>query len=69
MLLDFDDIALRLSAATLIGVLIGINHDLQNKRSAFARSGSRWAWVSTVAVSGIQFPGIAENPDAACRIV
>ena len=33
MLLDFDDIALRLSAATLMGVLIGINRDLhlQNK--------------------------------------
>ena len=69
MLLDFDDIALRLSAATLIGVLIGINRDLQNKPIGARTLGLVGLATATVAVSGIQFPGMAENPDAASRVV
>ena len=69
MLLDFDDIALRLSAATLIGILIGINRDLQNKPIGARTLGLVGLGTATVAVSGIQFPGMAENPDAASRVV
>ncbi|HEY5962589.1 MAG TPA: MgtC/SapB family protein [Xanthobacteraceae bacterium] len=69
MVLDFDDIALRLSAAAIMGVLIGINRDLHNKPIGARTLGLVGLGTATVAVSGIQFPGMAENPDAASRVV
>ena len=69
MLLEFDDIALRLGAATMMGVLIGINRDLQNKPIGARTLGLVGLGTATVAVAGIQFPGMAENPDAASRVV
>jgi len=69
MLLDFDDIALRLGAAALVGVLIGVNRDLQNKPIGARTLGLVGLGTATVAVSGIQFPGMAENPDAASRVI
>ena len=69
MVLDFDDIALRLSAAAVMGVLIGINRDLQNKPIGARTLGLVGLGAATVAVAGIQFPGMAENPDAASRVV
>lgn len=69
MVLDFDDIALRLSAAAVMGALIGINRDMQNKRIGARTLGLVGLGTATVAVSGTQFPGMAENPDAASRVV
>ncbi|MBX9846925.1 MAG: MgtC/SapB family protein [Xanthobacteraceae bacterium] len=69
MVLDFDDIALRLGAAAVVGVLIGINRDLQNKPIGARTLGLVGLGTATVAVSGVQFPGLAENPDAASRVV
>jgi len=69
MLLDFDDIALRLSAAALLGALIGINRDMQNKPIGARTLGLVGLGTATVAVSATQFPGMAENPDAASRVV
>lgn len=69
MLLDFDDIALRLSAATTMGVLIGINRDMQNKPIGARTLGLVGLGTATVAVSGIQFHDMAENPDAASRVI
>jgi putative Mg2+ transporter-C (MgtC) family protein len=69
MLLELDDIALRLSAATMMGVLIGINRDLQNKPIGARTLGLVGLGTATVAVAGIQFPGMAENPDAASRVI
>jgi putative Mg2+ transporter-C (MgtC) family protein len=69
MLLEFDDIALRLSAATVMGVLIGINRDLHNKPIGARTLGLVGLGTATVAVSGIQFPEMAENPDAASRVI
>ena len=69
MLLEFDDIAVRLSAATMMGVLIGINRDLQNKPIGARTLGLVGLGTATVAVSGIQFPEMAEHPDAASRVI
>jgi putative Mg2+ transporter-C (MgtC) family protein len=69
MVLDFGDIALRLGAAAAAGVLIGINRDLQNKPIGARTLGLVGLGTATVAVAGIQFPGMSENPDAASRVV
>ncbi len=69
MILDLDDIALRLGAAAAAGVALGINRDLQNKPIGARTLGLVALGTATVAVSGIQFPGMAENPDAASRVV
>lgn len=69
MVLDLDDVALRLSAAAIMGVLIGINRDLQNKPIGARTLGLVGLGTATVAISGIQVPGVAENPDAMSRVV
>ena len=69
MVLDFDDIALRLGAAALAGIALGINRDLRNKPIGARTLGLVALGAATVAVAGIQFPGMAESPDAASRVV
>jgi putative Mg2+ transporter-C (MgtC) family protein len=69
MVLDYDDIALRLGAAAAAGVVIGINRDLQNKPIGSRTLGLVALGAATVAVAAIQFPGMAEHPDAASRVI
>lgn len=69
MVFDFVDIALRLGAAALAGIALGINRDLQDKPIGARTLGLVALGAATVAVAGIQFPGMAENPDAASRVV
>ena len=69
MVLDFDDIALRLGAASIAGALIGINRDMRDKPIGARTLGLVALGTATVAVAAIQFPGMAENPDAASRVV
>ncbi len=69
MILEFGDIALRLGVAALAGVALGINRDLQNKPIGARTLGLVALGAATVAVAGIQFPGMSENPDAASRVV
>jgi putative Mg2+ transporter-C (MgtC) family protein len=69
MILEFEDIALRLGAASLSGALIGINRDMRNKPIGARTLGLVALGTATVAVAAIQFPGMAENPDAASRVV
>jgi putative Mg2+ transporter-C (MgtC) family protein len=69
MLLDFTDILMRLGAAAGAGVLLGINRDLQNKPIGARTLGLVGLGTATVAVAAIQFPGMAENPDAASRVI
>jgi putative Mg2+ transporter-C (MgtC) family protein len=69
MVLDWSDIALRLGAAAGAGMLLGINRDLQNKPIGTRTLGLVALGTATVAVSAIQYPGMAENPDAASRVV
>lgn len=69
MILDWSDIALRLGAAAAAGMLLGINRDLQNKPIGTRTLGLVGLGAATTAVSTIQIPGMAENPDATSRVV
>ena len=69
MMLDFGDIALRLGAAAAAGILLGINRDMQNKPIGARTLGLVALGTATIAVASIQFPGMAENSDAASRVV
>ena len=69
MVLDFDDIALRIGAAAVFGALIGINRDLRNKPIGARTLGLVALGTATVTVAGIQVPGISENADAMSRVV
>lgn len=69
MTLEPTEILLRLAAAAGAGILLGINRDLQNKPIGARTLGLVALGTATVAVSTIQFPGMAENPDAASRVV
>ncbi len=67
--LEFQDIALRLGAAAAAGVALGINRDLQGKAMGARTLGLVGLGTATVAVSTIQVPGMADNPDAMSRVV
>jgi putative Mg2+ transporter-C (MgtC) family protein len=69
MVLDFDDIALRLVAASAIGALIGINRDMHQKPIGARTLGLVGLGTAAVAVAAIQFPGMVENADAASRVI
>jgi putative Mg2+ transporter-C (MgtC) family protein len=69
MTLDLTDILLRLGAAAGAGMLLGINRDLQNKPIGTRTLGLVGLGTAVVAVASIQFPGMAENPDAASRVI
>lgn len=69
MTLEWTDILLRLGAAAASGMLLGVNRDLQNKPIGTRTLGLVALGTAVVAVSTIQFPGMAENPDAASRVV
>jgi putative Mg2+ transporter-C (MgtC) family protein len=69
MTLDWTDIVLRLGAAAGSGMILGINRDLQNKPIGSRTLGLVALGSAVVAVATIQFPGMADNPDAASRVV
>lgn len=69
MTLDWADILLRLGTAAAAGMVLGINRDLQNKPIGARTLGLVSLGAAVVAVSSIQFPGMAENPDAASRVI
>jgi putative Mg2+ transporter-C (MgtC) family protein len=67
--LDTTDILLRLGAAAAIGVLIGLNRDLQNKPIGMRTLGLVSLGAAVVAVATIQVASMAENPDAMSRVI
>src|SRR4051812_26051620 len=69
MTLEPDDLFLRLAAATASGVIVGINRDLHNKPIGMRTLGLVSLGTAVAALAAIQFPGMAENPDAASRVV
>ena len=69
MILDWTDILMRLGAAAAAGMLLGVNRDLQNKPIGTRTLGLVGLGTAVVAVSSIQVPGMAENPDATSRVV
>jgi putative Mg2+ transporter-C (MgtC) family protein len=69
MTLDWIDIVLRLGGAGAAGVILGINRDLQNKPIGSRTLGLVGLGAAVVVVATLQFPGMAENPDAASRVI
>jgi putative Mg2+ transporter-C (MgtC) family protein len=67
--LSFLDVGLRLGAAALSGVVIGINRDLANKPIGMRTLGLVALGAATISVAAIQVAGMAENPDAMSRVV
>ena len=67
--LDYTDVGIRLSIATLAGGLIGINRDLAQKPIGVRTLGLVALGAATVTVAAIQVPGMAENTDALSRVV
>ena len=69
MTLEWTDIALRLGAAAAAGIVLGINRDLNNKPIGARTLGLVALGAATVVTATIQFPGMAEHPDAASRVL
>lgn len=66
---DLLDIALRLGAATLAGIVIGINRDLADKPVGMRTLGLVSLGSSVVSLAAIEFQNLASTPDALSRIV
>ena len=60
---------MRLAAAALTGMAIGINRDLAQKPIGMRTLGLVSLGASTVTVAAIQVQGMAENADALSRVV
>ncbi len=66
---DFLDIASRLGAATLAGIVIGINRDLLNKPIGMRTLGLVSLGAAVVSLAAIQFQDAAANPDSLSRVI
>lgn len=66
---DIIDIALRLCAAVVVGMLIGLNRDLADKPIGMRTLGLVSLGAAVVAVSTVHFRDLAEHPDALSRVV
>lgn len=69
MTLGTDELLIRLGAAALAGTIVGLNRDLHNKPIGMRTLGLVALGSAIVVVSTIQFPGIADDPDAASRVI
>jgi putative Mg2+ transporter-C (MgtC) family protein len=65
MMLGTNELLLRLGAATFAGLIVGLNRDLRNRPIGMRTL----SLVALGVVSTIQFPGIAENSNAASRVI
>lgn len=69
MPIDWADVLLRLGAATLSGVVIGLNRDLNDKPMGMRTLALVSLGAATVTVASVQFSVMAEHPDALSRVV
>ena len=69
MTLDTETLLFRLGAAALAGGLIGLNRDLTNKPIGVRTLGLVALGSAVVVVWTIQFPGIADDANAASRVI
>jgi putative Mg2+ transporter-C (MgtC) family protein len=67
--LPFLDVTLRLGAAALAGVIIGINRDLTNKPIGMRTLGLVALGAAVVSVAATEVKGMSEHPDAMSRVV
>ena len=63
------DVLLRLVAATLVGMVLGLNRDLNGKPTGARTLALVSLGAALVAVSMVHYPGMAENPDAMSRVL
>jgi putative Mg2+ transporter-C (MgtC) family protein len=66
---DIVDIFWRLTAAVVVGMLIGLNRDLTGKPIGVRTLGLVSLGAAIVAVSTVHFRGLADHPDALSRVV
>lgn len=66
---DVIDIALRLCAAVVVGVVIGLNRDLTNKPIGMRTLGLVSLGAAVVSISTVHFEGLINHPDALSRVV
>jgi putative Mg2+ transporter-C (MgtC) family protein len=69
MTLGTNELLLRLGAATLAGLIVGLNRDLRNRPIGMRTLSLVALGSAIVVVSTIQFPGVAENTNAASRVI
>ena len=69
MTLGTNELLLRLGAATLAGLIVGLNRDLRNRPIGMRTLSLVALGSAIVVVSTIQFPGIVENSNAASRVI
>jgi putative Mg2+ transporter-C (MgtC) family protein len=69
MTLSTNELLLRLGAATLAGLIVGLNRDLRNRPIGMRTLSLVALGSAIVVVSTIQFPGIVENSNGASRVV
>lgn len=66
---EFIDVAWRLGAAVVVGMLIGLNRDLADKPIGMRTLGLVSLGAAVVAITTVHFRGLAEHPDALSRVV
>jgi putative Mg2+ transporter-C (MgtC) family protein len=66
---DIIDVALRLGAAVVVGMLIGLNRDLADKPIGMRTLGLVSLGAAIVSISTIHFAGLANHPDALSRVI
>src|SRR5262245_49799208 len=69
MMLEWTDILLRLGGAAGAGVILGINRDIHNKPIGTRTLGLVGLGAATAVVAAVQIPGMAEQSDAASRVI
>jgi putative Mg2+ transporter-C (MgtC) family protein len=69
MTLSTNELLLRLGAATLAGLIVGLNRDLRNRPIGMRTLSLVALGSAIVVVSTIQFPGIVENSNGASRVI
>ena len=69
MSIELWDIVLRLSAAVVAGMAIGLNRDLSNKPIGMRTLALVALGTAAVTVATIDVPGMMEHPDALSRVV
>lgn len=66
---DLLSVALRLGAAVVVGMLLGLNRDLAEKPIGMRTLGLVSLGAAIVPIATVHFQGLAEHPDALSRVV
>ncbi|OSQ40350.1 MgtC/SapB family protein [Thalassospira mesophila] len=67
--IELIDVILRLLAATVIGMMIGLNRDINDKPTGMRTLALVSLGAAVVSVVAVHFEGLIDNPDALSRVV